>query len=84
MKFMLKSIQEEYISLRDLQVKTKKIVDGVEKGKKFVVTRYSKPVGVMISLADYYKLAGSIFSSCADSKCGSCCREQQVLAKEKK
>lgn len=71
---MKKAIKEDYVSARDLQVKTKKIIDEMKEGRKFVITRYSRPVGVMIGMEDYYKLVGSVFASCSDSKCGACCK----------
>ncbi|MBU1167473.1 type II toxin-antitoxin system Phd/YefM family antitoxin [Patescibacteria group bacterium] len=80
---MKKSIKEDYVTQRDLQVKTKKIVDEMEKGRKFVITRYSKPVGVMVNIEDYFKMVGSAFSSCEKSSCGGCCKEEKTFEDKK-
>lgn len=48
--------EEKFINVNELQNKTSEIIRDLEKGKNYVVLRYSDPVGVLISYHDYKKL----------------------------
>ena len=48
--------KEKYTNQHELQSKTKAIVDSVQNGNKYIILRYSKPVGVLISMDEYEKL----------------------------
>ncbi len=55
---------EKYTNQNELKIKTKDIIDDVEKGSRYVVLRYSKPRAVLLSMDDYCNLIGQNPKDC--------------------
>lgn len=48
--------EEEFVTVSELQAGVSQAIKNVEKGKKYVVMRYSKPSSVLISFNEYKEL----------------------------
>lgn len=53
-------MDQEFVNVNELQNETPKIVKGLESGKKFILMRYSKPVGVLLGYEEYEKIIKSL------------------------
>jgi len=44
---------EKFTNQQELQIKTKSLISDIQKGDKYIIMRYSKPVGVLLSIEEY-------------------------------
>ncbi|KKQ93732.1 MAG: hypothetical protein UT66_C0024G0004 [candidate division CPR2 bacterium GW2011_GWC1_39_9] len=64
---------KNFVNINELQNETPKIIQGLNDGEDFVLLRYSKPVGVLVSYETYNKLI-----CCEDvhvEECKSCIKD---------
>ncbi len=63
-----KQKQEKYTNQRELQSKTKSLINGVKNGERYIVLRYTEPVGVLIGMDEYrYLLSKKNCKHCLES-----------------
>lgn len=55
---------EKYTNQQELQIKTKSLISDIQKGDKYIIMRYSKPVGVLLSVAEYESLLKQNCTKC--------------------
>ncbi len=77
---MPKSPFEKCTNQNELKIKTKELIDNVQKGDRYIVMRYSKPVGVLLGVKDYFKLTGQDLNK----KCVFCKEVMQKALKKLK
>lgn len=63
---MIEANKEKYTNQYELQTKTRALISDVQKGNRYIVMRYSKPVGVLLGIGDYYKITGKDCSKCRE------------------
>lgn len=49
-------IEEDFLTVSELQAKISEAIRNVEGGKKYVVMRYSKPSSVLLNYSEYKEL----------------------------
>lgn len=62
-------------NVNELQAKLSKVVADVQDGDVYEISRYSKPIAVLLSYEDYLKLRGD---------CHRCVQDLRKIAKEMK
>lgn len=55
---------EKFTNQQELQVKTKSLISDVQKGDRYIIMRYSKPVGVLLSIKEYENLLKQNCTKC--------------------
>ena len=55
---------EKYTNQQELQVKTKSLISDLQKGDRYIIMRYSKPVGVLLSIKEYENLLQQNCTKC--------------------
>lgn len=55
---------EKFTNQQELQIKTKSLISDVQKGNKYIIMRYSKPVGVLLSIEEYESLLKQNCNTC--------------------
>ncbi len=55
---------EKYTNQQELQVKTKSLISDIQKGDRYIIMRYSKPVGVLLSIEEYESLLKQNCTKC--------------------
>lgn len=48
-----KQKEEKYTNQRELQSKTKSLINEVKNGERYIILRYTEPVGVLIGMEEY-------------------------------
>jgi len=55
---------EKFTNQQELQIKTKSLISDIQKGNKYIIMRYSKPVGVLLSIDEYESLLNQNCNKC--------------------
>lgn len=55
---------EKYTNQQELQIKTKSLILDVQKGDRYIIMRYSKPVGVLLGIDEYEKILNENCNKC--------------------
>ena len=55
---------EKFTNQQELQIKTKSLISDIQKGDKYIIMRYSKPVGVLLSVKEYENLLKQNCTKC--------------------
>jgi prevent-host-death family protein len=55
---------EKFTNQQELQIKTKSLISDVQKGNKYIIMRYSKPVGVLLSIEEYESILNGNCNKC--------------------
>lgn len=55
---------EKFTNQQELQVKTKSLISNVQKGDRYIIMRYSKPVGILLSIDEYENLLKQNCNKC--------------------
>jgi hypothetical protein len=63
---MIEVNKEKYTNQYELQTKTRALISDVQKGNRYIVMRYSKPVGVLLGIDDYCKITGKDCDKCRE------------------
>lgn len=58
---------EKFTNQQELQIKTKNLISDVQKGNRYIILRYSKPVGVLLSIDEYESLLKQNCNQCQSS-----------------
>lgn len=58
---------EKFTNQQELQIKTKALINNVQKGDRYIIMRYSKPVGVLLSIEEYEKILKQNCNQCQTS-----------------
>lgn len=63
---MLEISKEKYTNQHELQTKTRALIFDIKRGTRYIIMRYSKPVGVLLGVDDYCNLIGKDCSKCCE------------------
>jgi hypothetical protein len=55
---------EKFTNQQELQIKTKSLISDIQKGDKYIIMRYSKPVGMLLSIEEYESLLKQNCTKC--------------------
>lgn len=58
---------EKFTNQQELQVKTKSLINNIQKGDRYIIMRYSKPVGVLLSIGEYENILKQNCNQCQSS-----------------
>lgn len=48
----------KFTNQHELQTKSKAVIDRLKRDKKLIILRYTTPVGMLLSMKEYFKLLG--------------------------